>query len=183
MKLIVGLGNPGPRYANTRHNIGFMVLDEIARSLGATWTNQPKLKAEVAMVKHGDDVIILAKPQTFMNLSGESAQAVARFYKIRARDIWAVYDDVDVEFGRVRIRIGGTSGHQGVRSLISHLGEGFVRARVGIDLNDRSIESSEEYVLKPFTQSELLRLPQIVSQTASIVVEQLDEPQESTFEL
>ncbi|HEY2004666.1 MAG TPA: aminoacyl-tRNA hydrolase, partial [Candidatus Saccharimonadia bacterium] len=151
MKLIVGLGNPGPQYAGTRHNIGFMITDQFATALSAAWKSESKLKSETAIAELAEEKVILAKPQTFMNLSGEAVQRIMQFYKISPANVWVVFDDVDVPFGRLRLRIGGSSsGHQGIKSVIQHIGPDFIRARVGISLNDRTKESSEEYVLKPF---------------------------------
>jgi PTH1 family peptidyl-tRNA hydrolase len=184
MKLLVGLGNVGAEYATTRHNIGFMIVDELASRLGTTWKTEAKLRADVALADLAGERVILVKPATMMNLSGEAARAVANFYKVRPDDIWAAFDDVDVEFGRLRVRRGGSAGgHQGVRSLIAHLGEDFMRARLGISLNDRAVEPSETYVLKPFKPEERGQLPQVITRSADIILEQLgrDTPDETTF--
>jgi len=183
MKLVVGLGNPGAQYARTRHNIGFMVVD----MLTGKWKDAPKLKSLIASEelapgqKH-----ILAKPQTFMNLSGEAVQRIMQFYKFAPEDVWVIFDDVDVPFGRMRLRIGGSSsGHQGVKSIIQHIGPNFVRARIGISLNDRSKESSEEYVLKPFNDEEQKVLSHVIWSASADITAQLSSPTvaESTFDL
>jgi PTH1 family peptidyl-tRNA hydrolase len=110
-----------------------------------------------------------------------------QFYKIAPTDVWVVYDDVDVPFGRLRLRLGGSSGggHQGVNSLISHLGPHFVRLKVGISLNDRTTEPSEIYVLKPFAPDERETLPTLLDHAAAVLVEQLslEQPTDTTFEL
>jgi PTH1 family peptidyl-tRNA hydrolase len=186
MKLIVGLGNIGPRYAKTRHNIGFMVIDRIAETLNATWKAESKLKAEVALAELEGEKVILAKPQTMMNLSGEAVQRIMQFYKLAPADIWVAFDELDVPFGRLRIRHGGSGGgHQGVTSTIRHIGDGFVRFRIGISLNDRNVEPSEVYVLKPFNAEEAEQLPTVVAAAAATVVRQLgaESPEESTFDL
>src|SRR5262249_30722194 len=123
--LIVGLGNPGKEYDGTRHNIGFAALDTFAEANNFDpWVNKKDLKCEMATARLGDAQVIAIKPTTFMNLSGEAVQAVAHFYKIPAERILAVYDEIDIEFGQVRLRKGGSSaGHNGVKSLIQHLGE------------------------------------------------------------
>lgn len=182
MKLIAGLGNIGGQYDRTRHNIGFMVVDQLALDLQAgPWRTEAKFKA--GTTRTGD--LILIKPHTMMNLSGEAVQRLMQFYKVAADDVWAIFDDVDVPFGRLRLRTGsGTSGgHQGVNSLIRHIGPNFVRARVGISLNDRTRESSEEYVLKPFNPQEREQLPALISGAASVLATQicLDAPEETTF--
>lgn len=186
MKLIIGLGNPGPQYARTRHNVGFMIADRLAETLGVTWKTESKLKSEVAAAELAGEKVILVKPQTFMNLSGEAAQRIMQFYKLAPSDVWVIYDDVDVPFGRLRLRTGGSSsGHQGVKSIIQHIGPNFVRARVGISLNDRSKESSEEYVLKPFNAEEREQLPRAIETAASTITDQFaqEAPEETTFDL
>lgn len=186
MKLLLGLGNIGAQYTRTRHNIGFMVTDQLAQSLDATWRTESKFKAQVAEATLADQRLILAKPATMMNLSGEAAQRLMQFYKIAPEDVWVVYDELDVPFGRLRIRVGGgTNGHQGLNSLVQHIGASFTRARVGISLNDRTREPSEVYVLKPFNADEQTHLPTIIKRTATIIHDQLttESPAESTFDL
>jgi PTH1 family peptidyl-tRNA hydrolase len=187
MRLIVGLGNVGAQYARTRHNAGFMVIDRLAELLAATlWKTESKFKAELAEANLGGERVILAKPHTFMNLSGEAAAAIARFYKINPHDIWVIHDDLDVAFGRLRLRRGGgTAGHNGLESLVAHLGPDFQRVRFGISLNDRARQSAEEYVLAPFTAAEREALPHLVNRAAHILFEQLEQPEidETTFEL
>ncbi len=170
MKLIIGLGNVGSRYARTRHNIGFMVVDELAFRFDATWKLSAKLKAATSALEIDGEKVVLAKPNTMMNLSGEAVQRIIQFYKATPNDVWAVYDDVDTSFGRMRVRHRGSAGgHQGVRSLIHHIGEGFLRVRVGISLNDRAVEPSEIYVLKPFTVEEIAMLPGVVQGAAETI--------------
>lgn len=129
-RLVVGLGNPGREYENTRHNIGFMVVDALANLHGAKWTHEKRWDCAVAKIANG----WLLKPLTYMNLSGQAVSAVSRFYKISPQEVLAVYDDVDLPLGSLRVRLsGGAAGHNGVRSLISHLGgEAFPRVKVGI---------------------------------------------------
>lgn len=133
MKLIVGLGNPGEKYEDTRHNIGFMVIDHLAREIGPTdilWKEEGRHKAMVAKV--GD--VVLLKPQTFMNNSGIAVASVLQFYKMKPGDMWAIHDDIDLPMGKIRIRTGGgTAGHNGIESIIKHIGAAdFVRFRLGI---------------------------------------------------
>lgn len=129
-RLIVGLGNPGREYEETRHNIGFMVVDALASQLKVSWTVEKRWDCALAKFAAG----WLLKPLTFMNASGEAASAVCRFFKIDPREVLAVYDDVDLPLGTVRIRLNGSAaGHNGVRSLISHLGgDNFPRLKMGI---------------------------------------------------
>lgn len=184
MKLIVGLGNPGTQYARTRHNLGFVVVDALAAQLGASFKPTDALKASVAEVK--DHGLLIAKPATFMNLSGEAVQRIMQKYKVVPTDIIAVFDDVDVPFGRLRVRVGGSSGgHQGVSSIIRSVGDKFLRVKVGISLNDRAVEPSEVYVLKPFNEDEQDRLPQIATAAAAVVLELAasEASPETTFNL
>lgn len=187
MKLLLGLGNVGAQYARTRHNIGFMVVDQLAQDLGATWRTESKFKADITEATLPDgQKVILAKPHTMMNLSGEAAQRIIQFYKLQPTDVWVVFDELDVPFGRLRIRLGGSGGgHQGVNSLMQHIGDKFLRARVGISLNNRAIEPSEVYVLKPFNPDEQTQLPAVITNAAAVLRDQLnlETPTESTFEL
>ena len=133
MKLVVGLGNPGRQYEATKHNIGFMVIDAIAEAVTHTqWREEQK--AEVCSFTLDGEKILLVKPQTFMNASGEAVGPLMRYYKIDPSDVYCIYDDMDLPVGKLRIRPNGSSGgHNGIKSLIAHLGtENFPRFRVGI---------------------------------------------------
>jgi len=153
MKLIVGLGNPGARYRLTRHNLGFMVVDELAER----WrigVGGRRHEAELGTGTIGSTRVVLAKPQTFMNASGESVAKLRRLYRLEPSEILAVYDDLDLPVAKVRLRgDGGAGGHNGVASLIAVLGRGFPRLRVGIG---RPPGGSDPvgYVLEPFDQAE-----------------------------
>ena len=132
MKLFVGLGNPGAKYAANRHNIGFMALDRIAADHGfGPWKSA--FKAQVAEGRLGSRKVLLLKPQTFMNLSGEAVQAAAAFYKIPPEDITVFHDELDLAPGKMRLKQGGGhAGHNGLRSIHAHLGEAYGRVRLGI---------------------------------------------------
>lgn len=133
MKLIVGLGNPGSEYAHTRHNMGFDVIDELARRWGISlWKKE--MNAETAAVIKNGEKVLLVKPLTYMNNSGEAVGALARYYKIAADDIFIICDDLDLPPGKTRIRQKGSAGgHNGMKSLIAHLGtENFTRFRIGV---------------------------------------------------
>ncbi|HLR91720.1 MAG TPA: aminoacyl-tRNA hydrolase [Atopostipes sp.] len=133
MKLIFGLGNPGTKYQNTKHNIGFIAVDRIAENLGLTF-NQTKFKSLYAEGRIGTEKIVLIKPQTFMNLSGESVQPWMDYYNLTGEDIVIIYDDMDLPVGKIRLRAkGGHGGHNGMKSIIQHLGtKEFNRIRVGV---------------------------------------------------
>lgn len=133
MKLVFGLGNPGIKYKNTKHNIGFMAVDHIAQNLGLTF-NQTKFKSLYAEGRIGSEKIIFIKPQTFMNLSGESVQPWMDYYNLTGDDIVVIYDDMDLPVGKTRLRMkGGAGGHNGMKSIIELLGtKEFNRIRVGV---------------------------------------------------
>ena len=154
MKLVVGLGNPGQDYRETRHNVGFLVIDEIAarRRLSDHW--REKFGALQVKTGIGDDAVILAKPLTFVNLSGHAVAALAGFYKIEPPDVFIVTDDVALPLGRLRARRdGGSGGHNGLKSVIEHLGtQAFPRMRVGVGRGDDRDLSN--HVLGRFDASE-----------------------------
>jgi PTH1 family peptidyl-tRNA hydrolase len=132
LKLLVGLGNPGAKYARNRHNVGFMAVDAIAGAHGfAPW--RAKFSGEIAEGRLGTEKVLLLKPETYMNLSGDAAQAAAHFYKLEPADIIVFHDELDLAPGKVRVKAGGgTAGHNGLRSLGAHLGPDFTRVRIGI---------------------------------------------------
>jgi len=133
VKVIVGLGNPGQEYERTRHNVGFMMVDALAQHLGIrNWKN--KFEAEIAEGKFGSEAVLLVKPQTYMNLSGNAVGAILRWYKLNVEDVIAIYDDMDIAIGNVKLKKRGSSGgHRGVESLLVNLGkEEFPRVRIGI---------------------------------------------------
>jgi PTH1 family peptidyl-tRNA hydrolase len=149
--LVVGLGNPGRGYATTRHNIGFMVADELARRHGGSWRS--KFSGEVADVRLEGARLALLKPQTYMNESGRSVAAAAKFYKVDAEDLLAVHDEVDLDLGRMQARLGGgLAGHNGLRSLAAALRTPeFLRLRIGVGRPERGDPRRvSDWVLSPF---------------------------------
>ena len=152
MKCIIGLGNPGKSYEKTRHNIGFMVLDAIAKELKIDFKS--KFKAEIAQINHQGKALLLVKPQTYMNLSGESVRLIKDYYKLNDDDLLVVYDDLDLPVGKLRLREKGSSGgHNGIKSIHQHLGHSeFKRLRIGID-NNKLIPTAD-YVLGKFSAEE-----------------------------
>lgn len=151
LALVVGLGNPGVEYADHRHNVGFQIVDALASTHGLSFARHKKAKARVAEGKIGAHPVLLAKPQTFMNLSGRTVLRLSREREIPPERILVVYDDLDLPLGRLRIRPrGGSGGHKGLRSIIDSLNsQDFARLRVGIDRPAGSLEPAE-YVLQPF---------------------------------
>jgi PTH1 family peptidyl-tRNA hydrolase len=133
IKLIVGLGNPGPDYARTRHNAGFWLVDELARRHGGTFRHEGKHQAELARIRIGGQEIWLAKPMTFMNRSGGPVSSVLGFYKISPAEMLVAHDEIDLPSGTVRLKdAGGHGGHNGLRDLIAAQGDGFWRLRIGV---------------------------------------------------
>ena len=153
--LIVGLGNPGSRYANTRHNAGFIVVDELARRHGMRFSTK-QANAEVARGEIAGTKVILIKPQTFMNLSGQAVRGIANFYKIPSERILIIYDDIALPVGTLRIREKGSSaGHNGVKSVIQQMGtEKIARIRVGVDRPADPRHNQVDWVLGRFTKEE-----------------------------
>jgi PTH1 family peptidyl-tRNA hydrolase len=162
MFLITGLGNPGREYKNTRHNIGFLQVDALAATLGTRFS-RVESKALVTKASYQGRRLILAKPQTYMNLSGQAVAALVRFYKIPLENILIVYDEVDLPFGILRLRPkGGSAGHKGIRSILERLGtQEIPRLRIGVDRPPGRMDAAA-YVLQDFTRAEHDELPQIL---------------------
>jgi peptidyl-tRNA hydrolase, PTH1 family len=169
MKLIVGLGNPGLKYEGTRHNIGFMALDHLRERIKfSDFRNESKFKSEISRGEFNGEKVILIKPQTFMNLSGDGVLLVKQFYKIDSKDIWVAYDDVDLNLGVLRIRFEGSAGtHNGMKSLIQCLGtEFFTRFRLGIETRGESSPIHQDvasFVLERFKNEELPQVNELLS--------------------
>jgi PTH1 family peptidyl-tRNA hydrolase len=166
MWLVAGLGNPGRQYAGNRHNAGFMVVDELLRRSGAG-TPRLRLGAELAEASLGRSKVILCKPMDFMNTSGFAVQRIAAFWKIPPEQTVVVHDDMDLDFGRLKLADGGgTGGHNGLRSIVAELGtEGFPRVRVGIGRPPPAWEGAD-YVLADFSQEERRALPDLLEEAA-----------------
>jgi PTH1 family peptidyl-tRNA hydrolase len=154
VKLVVGLGNPGKEYTYSRHNIGFLVVNQLARSHDIPLTKR-RFKSRWETGKISRHKVILAKPHTYMNLSGEAVNAITRFYKIAPKDIIVIHDDIDIEFGHLKIKTkGGSGGHRGIDSIITHLKEDkFVRVRVGVG-RPPSDRDPSDFVLTQFNEKE-----------------------------
>jgi PTH1 family peptidyl-tRNA hydrolase len=158
MYLIAGLGNPGDKYKNTRHNIGFLVIEEITKNLLTTNINNLNFQAKVQKYLS----TLYVKPQTFMNASGESILSIVEYYNIPNENIIVVHDDIDLPFGTVKYKIGGGhGGHNGLRSIDSHIGKDYIRIRIGIGKpNDK--EDVANYVLSDFSKEEFMQLDEII---------------------
>lgn len=159
MKLIFGLGNPGPDYAGTRHNIGFLTLEALADECGVTFNEKGKFKAFVAECQLDDEKVLLVKPTTFYNLAGESYRAICDFYKLTPEATLIVHDELALPFGTVRARQGGTdAGNNGIKSVNQHGGEASKRLRVGIANDKRQLIGDTDFVLGRFTGEEAAAL-------------------------
>lgn len=180
MKLIVGLGNPGKKYEKTRHNVGFMVLDRLHELLQqegiSSWELSKKFNAEIAGLTKQSKKIILAKPMTYMNHSGESVGLLAHYYKIVPEDIVVVHDDKDLPLGTIKVHTNrGDGGHNGIKSIVAHIGtKEFGRIRVGVaSANERKMADTAKFVLGKFGLLEKKRVEEIVHESAEHILKQL----------
>ncbi|RJE83559.1 aminoacyl-tRNA hydrolase [Paenibacillus sp. 1011MAR3C5] len=182
MKWIVGLGNPGAQYKDTRHNVGFMVVDELAKRWSITLTPQGKHRAVIGEGNVGGQKVALIKPMTYMNLSGEAVRSFLDYYKADLADGIIVYDDLDTEIGKLRLRYQGSAGgHNGIKSLIQHLNtQSFNRIRMGISRPQPGIVISD-YVLANFPKAERDKLSHMIEQACDAVEFGLKAPFEETM--
>jgi PTH1 family peptidyl-tRNA hydrolase len=171
--LVIGLGNPEEKYSGTRHNIGFAALEYFAQKNDfPSWINKKDLKCELTTQTLGDTRVILCKPTTYMNLSGEAGQAVQHFYKVYNQQTLAVYDELAIKFGQLRTRAGGSdAGHNGVKSLIQHMGDDFNRLRIGVGSEISEKANASDFVLGKFTKDEQGNLPLILRESNSLINE------------
>jgi aminoacyl-tRNA hydrolase len=171
MKVVIGLGNPGKKYEKTRHNIGFIAVDNLRKKMNIS-DEREKFQALVSEKNIDGEKVIFLKPQTFMNLSGNSVIEIVNFYKLDPKkDIIVIYDDMDLSFGDIRIREKGSSGgHNGIKSIISHIGEEFIRIKCGIGAKEKD---AIEHVLGEFNQTEQKDLDEILEKINNCVIEML----------
>lgn len=169
MKLIIGLGNPGKEYEQTRHNCGFMVIDRLCKKLQVT-IDQSKFKGLYTKFKYQGEDVILLKPQTYMNLSGESVQEIMRFFKIDIEDILVIYDDLDMPVGKLRLRQSGSAGgHNGIKNIIKHVGsQNFNRIRIGIDRHPYM--DVVNYVTSKFTKEQMPLIDEGIEKASEAVL-------------
>ncbi len=180
--LVVGLGNPGPEYAETRHNAGFMVVDMLAENMRVSyWKDQAG--AKVAVTRLGDEELVLAKPQTFMNISGKAAGKLVELYGAALTDVIVVHDDLDLPEGSVRVkRGGGHGGHNGLRSLTEQLGGAeYVRVRVGIG-RPPGRQDPADYVLEPMRRDVAERLSAVIPTATQAVLHVLERGADSAMQ-
>jgi len=180
-RMVVGLGNPGPRYKNTRHNAGFMAVDLLGDSLRASYWKD-EAGARVSVVRFGGDDVVLVKPQTYMNLSGTAVSKLARAYAVEPADIIIVHDDLDIPEETLRVkRGGGHGGHNGLRSLTEALGTGdYLRVRIGIG-RPPGRQDAAEFVLEPMRAHTAEKLAELVSHAAQAVLHVLERGVDSAM--
>ncbi len=196
MKLIVGLGNPGEKYAKTRHNLGFMIVDQFLKDFepqkDTVWNDSKKFKSDIAQIEwhrrsagsssslrasSGQAImekVILVKPKTYMNNSGMAVSLISKFYKIKPEDIWIVHDDIDFQVGNLKIRFGGgDAGHNGVASVTKSLGtDKFWRVRLGIEFGEKIVV--EDFVLRNFSPKEKGKVKKVIKNASDALQEVLE---------
>lgn len=178
MKCLVGLGNPGKKYAATRHNLGFMVIDALVKKAGFSYKANKKLRVEIARGKLAGQDVLCVKPLTYMNLSGQAVASVLNYYKLEPKDLLLIYDDIDIEFGSLRLKPDGASaGHNGVASVIEQLGTmKFPRCRIGIKLGaaDKDLaryhnRTTARFVLDNFSAEQAALLNGIIAESVEAI--------------
>jgi PTH1 family peptidyl-tRNA hydrolase len=174
--LVVGLGNPGKEYDDTRHNVGFECIDEFVEKASdmGDWVSKKDLKCLVSSGRMGETRVFAIKPTTFMNSSGEAVRAFSDFYKIHPNQTIVVHDELDINFGQIRTRMGGASaGHNGIKSIIQHIGEEFGRIRVGVGPKTPEQIDSADFVLAKFTKEQQADLPALRREANAIMTENI----------
>jgi PTH1 family peptidyl-tRNA hydrolase len=174
--LVAGLGNPGKEYEQTRHNAGFMCIDEFVAKTDEMedWIRKKDLKCLMSTGKVGDSRVIAVKPATFMNLSGEAVQAALNFYKVDPARVVVIHDELDIDFGQIRLRTGGSdAGHNGVKSVTQHIGEDYGRIRIGVGPKQPAAIKSEDFVLQKFSAAQQEQLPDMRREVVAILNEYL----------
>lgn len=165
--LLVGLGNPGGKYRCNRHNVGFLFLEQFFSEVD--FKKSTKFEAEVAEIDFCESKLLIAKPQTYMNESGRAVHKLISFYKIKPENVLVVYDDVDLPFTKIRVKFGGShGGHNGIKSLISHLGSDFIRMKIGIGRSNDKPDMID-WVLGDFSASEKLELNHVFSKLGEVL--------------
>lgn len=183
MKLVLGLGNPGRQYERTRHNLGFMVVDRVAAAKKVAITKK-KYRSLLGDWQAAEEKVLLVKPQTFMNRSGEAVRDLLRYLPAEVKDLVVIHDDLDLPFGRIRIRArGGAAGHRGLLSVLEALGEeGFCRVRVGIGRPPPGVDPTD-FVLQGFSREEAAKLEPVVSRAADAVECLLEKGSQRAMEI
>ena len=173
MKLILALGNPGPRYAQTRHNAGFMVLDTFSTQQDTPFQPRNKFSSNIAETNIYNEKVLIVKPTTFYNDSGVAARSLLDFYKIQLEDILVIHDDTDLDFGKIRVRQGGRdAGNNGLKSLHQHIGQDFWHIRIGTDSLLRRHIGDTDFVLSRFNSDEQTIFQDWITPTAIAIIDQ-----------
>lgn len=183
MKVVAGLGNPGPEYANTPHSVGFETVDALAREFSAEWRRAAAFKGEIAAAMTAGGKALLVKPMTFMNLSGDCVAPVVKYHNATPADLVVVSDDIDLPAGRIRIRVGGSAGgHNGLKSVIERLGTpDFVRVRIGVGRDARDRGRVISHVLGKFDPDSRAVMDQVVPAAVKAVLQILAEGPQSAM--
>lgn len=174
--LLVGLGNPGKKYELTRHNAGYICIDEFVKKTEEMepWIEKKDLKCLLSTGTLGSSRVIAIKPTTYMNVSGEAVQAAVNFYKIAPANIAVIHDELDINFGQIRLRVGGSSaGHNGIKSVTKHMGEDYARIRIGVGPKKPAAIKAEDFVLQKFSADEQKQLPNMKREVVAIINEYL----------
>ena len=174
--LIAGLGNPGEKYEGTRHNAGFICLDEFVAKTEemSDWVDNKKLKCHLSRGQINGLGVLAVKPMTFMNDSGQAIEAVSRFYKVHPDQTLVIHDELDIDFGQIRLRVGGSdAGHNGIKSVSQHIGTDYGRMRVGIGPKRPPEIDSIDFVLQKFSKDEQTNLPNMAREVTAIISEYL----------
>ncbi len=168
--LVVGLGNIGQEYQKTRHNVGFLAVDSLLNYYKASWNKKNRLHAEIANIINNKINLILAKPMTYMNLSGKAVQAICCYYQIKPQNIFVLHDDIDLPTGRIKYKLGGgNGGHNGLKSLDQSIGKDYHRIRIGVGRPVNNIDVSD-YVLAPFAKDEC----DLISRSIEVITNNFD---------
>ncbi|WP_247922307.1 aminoacyl-tRNA hydrolase [Streptococcus sp. oral taxon 431] len=175
-KLLVGLGNPGDKYFETKHNVGFMLIDQLAKKQNVTFTHDKIFQAELASFFHNGEKIYLVKPTTFMNESGKAVHALLTYYGLDIEDLLIIYDDLDMEVGKIRLRAKGSAGgHNGIKSIIQHIGtQVFNRVKIGIGRPKKGM-SVVHHVLSKFDKDDYIGILQSIDKVDDTVNYYLQE--------
>lgn len=169
MHILLGLGNPGPKYDQTRHNVGFAFVDQLVQDVGQSGVWKSESKSLTRRISLGGIPVLVAKPQTFMNLSGEAAQAMLTFYKVSPKNLIVVVDDIYLELGAVRIRSKGShGGHNGLRDLMEHCGDEFTRIRIGVGPLPEHYDKAD-FVLQKYGSAEVKTLATVITQSKHLI--------------
>ena len=171
--LILGLGNPEPRFTNSPHNIGFFAVEHLAEQFeGTPWANSPKIPAEVSSIQINDHKIILGKPTTYMNESGQAAQKLLQWYDINPEELVVIYDDVETQIGELQhSNTGSAKGHNGIRSIQQHLGDTFHRIKVGAAHQPKTVPDLAAYVLAPMSKEDQEQIAAAIHESLSKIIE------------